>query len=720
MSKEKDILSDLEKICQSPGYIHALAFLNFRDNYAPYNSDGIKSESDNTEHELIRAELRLLQGLMIKRPVVTKQPEPQVIQDLIDHTQRLLLELHDAMNMDVTAMFQQHLTSENPQEFNPFRIGMNLREPIFYAAESAYFFQYLELSSLRYQYDSEWLLNKLGFSIEDAVSITKAIKEVSDEKLPKHLENMKSLHPNNWELLSPFTFNTDEIEAKTRINKNKINNFLSFFSVRAPCNENFQSIGEFNQIEATPIIQLKDDQYALLSNYCLTEALYESPAFHMGKDESYKSIYSKHQGDFVENFIVKRLERIFGKERVFRGVEIKANKSTTITDIDVLVVYADRALVFQAKSKKLTLLAKQGQDKFIQDDFKKAVGDAYAQGALAARALLDSSYILLHQDGQPLNIRRNFKEVYVSCIVSSHYPSLSFQVKQFLKYEQDDVVQPPFVTDIFFLDTLTEFLDDPMHFLNFVHKRTSYMEKILSNSEFPILGYHLSHNLSLNDEYNIVNLGDDFSHRMDAAMYTRRCNINGERMPKGILTAYKGTAIGAILDKIKTLEIDTILDLAFFFLDLSESAAKDLGDAITELTNKTRSKGKPHDFTVAVGQSGLTFHSVNDNLDISIDRLRKHALLRKYSQKAHKWFALGKLPFSSEPFDIFFVLEFPWTQSDDMDKLLDSMNTKPIGGRNIIIGREIKKAERKNTKGSHRNKPCDCGSNIKAKKCCYR
>ena len=66
MRPEKDILLDLEKVCQSPGYIHVLAFLTFRDNYVPYGSNGIKDESAVSQEELIRSEFRLLQGLMIK------------------------------------------------------------------------------------------------------------------------------------------------------------------------------------------------------------------------------------------------------------------------------------------------------------------------------------------------------------------------------------------------------------------------------------------------------------------------------------------------------------------------------------------------------------------------------------------------------------------------------------------------------------------------------
>jgi hypothetical protein len=40
---------------------------------------------------------------------------------------------------------------------------------------------------------------------------------------------------------------------------------------------------------------------------------------------------------------------------------------------------SNRAIILQAKSKKLTIAARQGNDNRLQDDFKKAVQGAYDQ-----------------------------------------------------------------------------------------------------------------------------------------------------------------------------------------------------------------------------------------------------------------------------------------------------------------------------------------------------
>ena len=62
-----------------------------------------------------------------------------------------------------------------------------------------------------------------------------------------------------------------------------------------------------------------------------------------------------NRGNFTEDFSVSRLKSVFGNNRVFQGVNILEKKGVIAGEIDVLVLFANRAIVLQAKSKKLTL-----------------------------------------------------------------------------------------------------------------------------------------------------------------------------------------------------------------------------------------------------------------------------------------------------------------------------------------------------------------------------
>ena len=84
----------------------------------------------------------------------------------------------------------------------------------------------------------------------------------------------------------------------------------------------------------------------------------------------------KHRGEFTENFSAERLKSVFGKDRVFTNIDIVDSKKSKAGEIDVLVVFANRAIILQAKSKKLTIAARKGNVNCLQSDFKKAIQES--------------------------------------------------------------------------------------------------------------------------------------------------------------------------------------------------------------------------------------------------------------------------------------------------------------------------------------------------------
>ena len=63
--------------------------------------------------------------------------------------------------------------------------------------------------------------------------------------------------------------------------------------------------------------------------------------------------------------------------------------------IDGHGIECDDAIVLQAKSKRLTLEAKKGNDGQIRDDFKKSIQDSCDQGYACAKFLGDAKYRLI-------------------------------------------------------------------------------------------------------------------------------------------------------------------------------------------------------------------------------------------------------------------------------------------------------------------------------------
>ena len=113
-----------------------------------------------------------------------------------------------------------------------------------------------------------------------------------------------------------------------------------------------------------------------------------------------------NRGLFAEGFTADRLEKVYGGTKVLRNVDIwetKARKKK-VSEIDTLVLFGDRAIVLQSKSKKLTLAARKGNDLQLQSDFRGAVQDACDQAMLCSEHLIRNSAIFTGSDGNEIAI----------------------------------------------------------------------------------------------------------------------------------------------------------------------------------------------------------------------------------------------------------------------------------------------------------------------------
>ncbi len=373
MREEADIFSDLELLCSSPGYAHVIAFFCFKDTFIGY--ENIINPEDLARlcsHErLIRTEISTLIGLMLKNEIDFTLPSPEKMQDYINKTTSLLKELHDSL---VTPL----LAKTNSNESRLYDNGLDLREPIFYGAESAYNFQYLEFAALKYTKDNNRLVQNKGFSIEDAKNIISSINDVQNNKAKINNDELMKKNPEYWTMLPAFIFTLDEIVLEAKVDEKIVYNVIKAFShSREICNQDFDTLNDFNIINAYPIIELNDNKYLLLQQYSLAEAFYETPFYWLNNDRTYYDFAARNRGAFTETICKEKLEIIFGKNRVWSNIDIIDPNKNKAGEIDVLVIFADRVIILQAKSKRLTIEAKKGNDKVIKDDFRKSIQDSY-------------------------------------------------------------------------------------------------------------------------------------------------------------------------------------------------------------------------------------------------------------------------------------------------------------------------------------------------------
>ena len=718
MRTESKVFSALESITAEKGFLEVLAFLAFKDNYIMVEGETLDSESFIRSYDrtrLSKTELATLIALTFKNYNGNTPLSKELISEKALNIYKLFEDLHHTF-------FPTDLSEEQFLSHDFFSSGHMMREAIFYSAEGAFKHQYRDISRIRYEHDNVWLKQNNGFSIEELVTVVSAIERIQLEKANNLLAN--NIGKQIETFLPIFQFNLTELLKESKLPLNIIESCINTLLCRPKDKgfDIFQSVDDFNFTNAYPIIQIENDYY-IFGTQTLWESVYESPFFWF-KDTPYNDQANKNRGLFTEHFTATRLAKVFGEEKVFTNIDLFRGNNKAC-EIDVLVVFGKMALIIQAKSKKLTIAARKGNSQQIEKDFQAAVEEAYEQALTCSELIQSEDVIFKNEMGEIIELPRTYNTIFPICVVSDHYPALASQARQFLKPTVNDVLKHPFVTDVFFIDTLTEMLPSPLHIFDYLLKRSNYGNSIVINHELSTLAVYINKNLYFQDEFQLVMLDDNVTCDLELAMMARRDNLKDIPFtPDGLLTKFKNTHVGNLINQVSFSIEEKLQQIGLHLLSLDEEALNFINEAIEKMLGQFSIDKKNHDLTIPIYQSqtGITIHCNADSYETAYSRLKKHIERRKYSEKAKSWIGLCINP-SSLKISIAIYESYGWSFSPSLQAIVDKFNLKSM--KNVLRIREpiSFKAKtslpiQKNQPKIGRNESCPCGSGIKFKKCC--
>jgi hypothetical protein len=242
--------------------------------------------------------------------------------------------------------------------------------------------------------------------------------------------------------------------------------------------------------------------------------------------------------------------------------------------------------------------------------------------------------------------------------------------------------------------------------------RAKFDKQLLVSQELTTLGYHLNQNLWLEDQYDMVNLGDDFTSSLDIAMSARRLGVPGKRTPPGILTRFDGTPIGRLISEFEASAVPELVGLGMLFLQFGSDTAKHINRGIDRLVRSAAEDGQQHDISVPADadKSGFTIHVSSLPDEAAQERLSTHCRIRKYGTKSDVWYGLLLEPGTGNIRGAL-AIEDKWKADADMERALAAWPKKPMRPIETLSQGAI-------SRKVGRNEPCPCGSGKKYKKCC--
>ncbi|MDD5738686.1 MAG: SEC-C metal-binding domain-containing protein [Candidatus Pacebacteria bacterium] len=701
-----EIINAIEDLAKEPGFIYSLAIILQRDQFL----DPEEVADINWHERLIFQELSFLVGLMVKNKIdYSVIPTENTLTNQINRTYELFQKLHEnhlAIFADkLSKKYKQSVEDQNAEDnYKDFMgNGELMAEPIFYGDSGAYDFQYLEFAQKKYKNDETWIYKNKGITLSIVSNIYATLKKLSEERwqnfqIPEKFEELCKSS------LSVFCFNQKDLEY---FDVDAVKNFIKAFSViPGTVNQNLNSVGMYNAIDSHPIVTLAENLYFLPVGFNFSRSIYESPFYWMSDDDLYRDTAFNNRGESAENIVYEILEDIFGKENVYKEVKVCRNRQD-LTDIDVLAIAGNKAVIVQAKSKKLTELSKKGDEARLRADFKEAVQKAYNQGLICRSAIIDKKNDLVTEDGKKLYLSEFIDDAYIICITLDHYPAITHQSDIYLEKQPQDPY--PLAMSIFDLDIIAFYLKDPFDFLYYIRQRVALSSYYEANSELVLLGSHLRQKLFPNPDVDREALDDGFAQLIDANFPAMRGYQPKTSAVEKLHHQWKNEKFEKLINQIKAIKQPGLTDALFFLYDLAGKGADDLISWIEKTIDKTIQDGRMHSLSMGFenGKSGVSFICLPNFSEKIKTQLVSFALAKKYKTKADMWLGLCSIAGSSNIVDAVTFNNQPWVEDSNLEEI-----SKIALKAGVRADLDIKKIGR--------NDPCICGSGKKFKKCCGR
>ena len=695
-----DIISDLENLTHEDGFVYTMCGLVRSSLFYPPE----EAAEINWHERLNMAELSYLLGLMVKAPIhIERLPSIETWGRQFTSAQTLMAELHTTYASDIGSLIERSTSDEDNsnQETAVEFDDDQMVEAIFYGPNGADEFSYLEAAATRYQKDEPWIKNNTEMTLESMSTIAIELKELKQIKLNRTGEF--SSHKNFCEnLLNVFTFQFSDLSSQS---EDQVRSFVKAFALEpGTCNSEFRNPGEYNEVQSRPLIKIDEDRFLIAICYDLMESIYLSPYYWMLEDEQYQVYANTHRGEATEQIASGLLGDVFGIDNVYEGVKVRQGRDD-VTDIDVLAVYHDRAVVVQAKSKKLTVEARTGNVAALKRDFQHAIQDAYEQGLIARKALTCNKFTFWDSENRPITLPGSIRDVYIICLTGDDYPAIVSQLRKYLNRQDDDPY--PLAISIFDLEVLAHYLNVPIDFLYYARQRTNHTDYFLAISELSFLGYHLQIGLQPAREADLIMVDSNGYFQLVDADYMVEKGMYPERArPKEFVWRWRDPVIDQLVKHLSKVGFEKHIEVAFFLYDMGELGLRQMRDLFMSLEIRTNQRQEISDgsFMFDSGKRGATLIVYPKGRTSATEHFSMFADVRKYKAQSQEWLALGRFEGSSNLFDMVSFNDNEWKYDPDMERAVRILLKPGIGLRpdGTKIGR---------------NERCFCGSGKKFKRC---
>lgn len=359
------------------------------------------------------------------------------------------------------------------------------------------FIRYLE------QYDDDEQGMEAYLNSDDLEEAQKEMTEAQE----RYQEAKQDLWIEKETLLEHFSYNEQKFE-----------DFLDrmAISLGSVPQDNFTFPYEHNPLHGRPIIE-HEGEYIIPHFNALLRAVAETYYYDLidlsgyGSQDEHGGEFGSQWGDYVEQWAYESLLTIFPDTEVLVNPEYTADGDSYETDL--VILHEDTCIVIECKAQKLTLPTRRGDYQAVQDDVLDGIGDAHDQASRLIDHIQAGDVTELSTDNDALTIDGGSIERYLPIIVlREQYDWIATTEYGTIAGIEDNL---PYVVSVYDLEVITECLESPSRFIDYVTKRVrlSRAQKLSSPDELDYLGAYIDNGLEVLDMPDDVRVEmADFAH----------------------------------------------------------------------------------------------------------------------------------------------------------------------------------------------------------------
>ena len=253
----------------------------------------------------------------------------------------------------------------------------------------------------------------------------------------------------------------------------------------------------------------------------------------------------------------------------------------------------------------------------------------------------------------------------------------------------------PVIWDIGVLDCVARLLPTAIEMLFYLKSRSEAFDKVLSDSEYNFLGYHLRAKLALPPDVDGMLLERDFATVVDDYMIAADVGVEAAR-PLGILERLKIPVVSELLAELKTAD-PRIASIVIDLYDFSSAALEDLSAMILNMREEVASTGKAiKAFSLPTATGGLTYAVTRQRNSDAAHAAQRIGSKHKYDTKSNRWYVILDSIETDKPIDGLLPLVWPWKEDEG-----EASNSKQVAHifhshqQGVTIGDAVKRAERR-------------------------